>query len=221
MKQKKIIAILIFITFAFVSNAQSGKKTTTKGKATTPSISKYTGQVVSWTNNDDYMFDGMYLQTATNKYFVKFAPNKASILTTAIKTSSTVTVEGVEKTSTSGTKEIHLISITTDGINIYDSRDALKKKKEVTAIVSGIGKIVEIQKDGEKNITGFILDNKTILRIPVNIAAQLKADAIVGAIVSYTGVSREKHNGEIASMEFKIILCKTIKLNGKEYILTK
>lgn len=221
MKQKTILAILLFITFSFSGNAQQGKKTAVKGKTTTPIISKFTGQVVSWTNNEDYMFDGFYLQTTTNKYFVKFPSNKASIITTAIKTSTIATVEGVEKTTKSGIKEIHLISITTDGINIYDSRDVLKMKKESTAIVSGAAKIVEIQKDNEKNIKGYILDNKTILRIPPHVAAQLKTDATIGSSISYTGITSEKHNGEVASIAFTIIKCKTIMLNGKQYILIK
>ena len=221
MKQKIILAILLFISATVSSNAQTCKKPGLKCKTPTPIISKFTGQLVSWTNNDNFMFDGLYLQTSTTKYFVKFPANKASILTAAIKKNSTITIEGVEKTTTHGTKEINLVSLTTDEIKIYDTRDALKLKKEQTAIIKGTGKIEEIQRDGEKNIIGFILDNKVILRMPSHISAQLNADASKGTAISYTGITREMHNGEIASVVYAIIKCKSLILNGKSYILLK
>jgi hypothetical protein len=139
-------------------------------------------------------------------------------LTTTIKTGNTITVNGVEKTTLQGAKEIKLVSITANGTTINET-PVVKPAKPVTEeFLNGNGKISEIQKDKQGKVKGYILDNKTILRISPNVAQQLNTLAIAGIAISYSGTKQALHTGEVAVAGYTIIRCKTITVNGKQYL---
>ena len=141
-----------------------------------------------------------------------------SELTTAIKTGSTISVNGVEKTSPQGEKEIKLVSVTVDGKIINEAPPVKPATPPVEELINGNGKISELQKDKQGKVKGFMLDNKTILRMPPEVAQQLNTLAIVGTNISYSGIKKILHNGEATAVSYTIIRCKTITINGKQYL---
>lgn len=210
--------IALFMTISFISNAQDKYCNKKSDKTKLQQVTAFLGQVSSWTNNDDYVYNGFYLQTIKDKFLVKFPLNRGSKLITTITVGSTITVNGVERLSPQGEKEIKLVGIIFDGKNIYDSLPVVIDSPSAEEFINSSGKISELQKDKKNNVKVYILDNKTILRVPPHIAEQLKNLAVVGANISYSGDKQNLLNGEVALDSYTIIHCKTITINGKEYL---
>jgi len=218
MKSKIILTIMaLLLTVSFIGNAQKKPVQKVKEKPL-QQVTSFTGEVLGWANNEDYVFNGFYLQTSITKYLVTFPPHMGSDLTTAIKRGNTVTVNGVEKTNPTGEKEIKLVSVTANGTTINETSPAKPANIAKEEFVNGSGKIGEVQKDKSGKIKGYILDNKTILRVPSNVSGQLFIIAVVDAPVSYSGVKQVLRSGEVAVDSYTIIKCKTITINGKEYL---
>ncbi len=220
MKLKVLItaAIILFMVIAATSFAQHKPHSTNAVKKPLQQITAFTGQVTGWVNNDDFVYDGLYLQSGATKYMVKFPTHMGLELTTAIKTGSTVTVNGVEKASSTGEKEIKLVSIIADGKTINESTPAKAATAPAKELTNSSGKITQLQKDSHGKVNGFILENKTILRVAPPVAEQIVKLAVVGTTISCTGEKQILHNGEATSEIYTIIRCKTITINGKQYL---
>ncbi len=112
-----------------------------------------------------------------------------------------------------------MVSITADGKNIYDGSVLVVKTTEpAEEAVNGSSKIIELQKDKRGKVNGFILENKTILRVSAKISEQLEKIVKISDVISYSGAKKHLHNGEVAAETYTIIHCKTITINGKEYL---
>ncbi len=184
-------------------------------------ITIYTGQAGDWVANNDYVYDGFYLQTNGTKQLVKFAPHLGEQLKASVKNGSSITVKGVEHITPDGVKEIRLMSLNAGGKMIADTggKKPIPGSEPTEISASGNGKISEVQKGKRGETIGFVLDNKTILRMPPHVAAQLDNTATTGATISYTGNKKAMHDGEVASGNYTIIHTKTITINGKEYLV--
>ena len=85
-------------------------------------------------------------------------------------------------------------------------------------LVNSSGKIIELQKDKQGKVKGFILENKTILRVCPSVAEQLTKLAVVGTSITYSGDKKALCTGEATAETYTIIHCKTITINGKQYL---
>jgi hypothetical protein len=219
------IAIVLLMALSLDSNAQN-TRSDKKGeryeardarpeaqeeKKPLQQVSVFSGQVVNWANNDDYVYDGFYLQTGNEKYLVKFPPHLGTQLTTAVKTGSTVSVNGAAAFPPQGEKEIRFVSITADGKTYYNTPPA-------EVLTFGSGKIYDLQKNKQGDVKGYILDDRTILRLPPHVAKQLNQVAVVGAGISYSGVKKILETGEVSVASYTIIHCQTVTINGIQYL---
>lgn len=182
-------------------------------------ITIYTGTVEGWANNEDFIYDGFYLQTKSDKILVKFKPHLGSQIIDNIKTGALVSVGGVNCKKCKRGKMIMLVSVTNDGKTIIDTDPDKLNIKTAMELVSGTGNINDIQKNSKHGITGFILDNKTILRIPKHVAKKLVKMTEKGNNISYSGMKSSLKNGEVAKETYSIINCKTITINSKQYLV--
>ena len=213
--------IAVFIAISFTSIAQQKKPVAKAENKPLEQVMAFSGQVGSWAYNEDYVYNGFYLQTTSDKYLVKFPTHMGNELTTALKTGSTITVNGVECASPQGGKEIKMVSIIDDGKEISNSPLVKTDVKPVIEIIKGSGNIIELQKDKKSKIIGFILDNKTILRVSQHVAIQLNKLAVVGTSISYSGDKKHLRNGEVAANDYILLLCQSITINGKQYLTKK
>lgn len=195
-----------------------GRKAPQPPQQTLQQVTTYKGSVVKFTTNDDYVYDGFCMINNGDSLFVKFPPHLGAQITGAVKTNSTVSVNGVMNVAPMGEKEIKMISLTAAGKTISDTAaPAATPPSEIYA--SGNGKITQIQTNREGVANGFIVDGKTILRILPHIANQLATIAKANADVAYTGMRKASNNGEVSTANYSIVHCKTITVNGSQYLV--
>ena len=219
MKPKFILTIALLLAISLSSFAQNKDKVTKKAKIKSQEVGFFYGKVVSLSNNDDYIYDGFYLQTSNEKYLVKFPTKKGRILTTAFKTDTNITVIGFAGLTPQGEKDIKLVGIKANGINIYDSLPIIKVVAQKDEYIKDSAKIIEFQRDNKGKIKGYILDNKTILHLPKHVRKDLHKLLVIGTNITYTGITQVLKRGEIAVVNFNIINCKTITINKIQYLI--
>lgn len=147
---------------------------------------------------------------------LKFPPHLGTQITAAVKTGSSVSVNGVMNISPSGTKEIKMISITSGNKIFANTATAILTTE---SYITGNGKITQLQTNREGIVNGLIVDNKTILRIPLHVANQLQSMAQLNSSVAYTGMKKTSTNGEVSAGDYAIVHCKTITINGQQYLV--
>lgn len=220
MKVKILLAAMMtmFISAAFAQKPRPPHPPQPRHQEQLQQVVAYTGKAGNWATNDNYVYDGFYLQTAQDKLLVKFPPHLGAQLTKALEKGSTVTVNGAAVTTPGGEKEIRMISIVAAGKTFYDTPPATQPLPPVESPVTGSGKVTALQKGREGEVKGFILDDKTILRVPPHIAMQLNQLISPGASVSFTGLKKAPHDGEVSSGNYSVVNCHTITVNGKQYV---
>lgn len=182
-------------------------------------VTTYQGKVVKMSTNNDYVYDGFYILSGSDSILVKFPPHLGSQVTSAVKTGSPVSVNGVLHAPPFGGQEIRMVSITANGQTISDMPQATATTPPVETFVKGNGKITCLQTDREGRTNGFILDNKTVLHIPPQVAMQLRTMAANGTVIAYTGMQKTAKQGEVASANYNIVHCNTITVNGQQYLV--
>jgi hypothetical protein len=182
-------------------------------------VTAFQGRVMRMSVNDDYVYDGFYLQTAQDSMLVKFPAHLGSQITSLVKVGSTVTVNGTLDTPPAGNKEIRMVSLVSKGQTLYDSPPAAPATPPTENFVNGNGKVVGTQMDREGRMNGLVLDNKTILRIPPGTAGQLAGLTKDGVQVGYSGMQKTPREGEVASNDRKIVHCNTISINGQQFLV--
>ncbi len=181
-------------------------------------VTTFNGQAGEWTINDDYIYDGFYLQTTQAKYLVKFSPHMGSELTKNITTGATITINGVEELTPEGQKEVRLISIAANGQTLTDIPLATAPQTVTDTQINGTGKITAFQKNKRGEVNGYFVDGKTILRVPPHVVMQLNTLLTSGAAVSYSGIKKSVNNGEVSIGNYNIVHCQTITVNGTQYL---
>ncbi len=211
------VATVLLATFANTSQAQPGKH---HGRGF-EQVTVYNGKIGELSYNDDYVYDGFYLQVNDQNLFVKFPPHLGSQIVPVLKKGSNVTVNGVIHYPRHGGQEIKMVSMVVNGTTIYDTPPMKPRGRGFRneEFVSGSGKITQLQVSKSGSLRGFVLDNKTILRVPPHNAYQLGQLVSVGATVSYTGGVKSKHEGEVAHDNYTIVHCNTITIDGTQYLV--
>ncbi len=178
----------------------------------------FTGKVISWVSNQDYFYDGFFLQTENEKYLVKFSPRLGIRLNSALKIGTRTSLDAMEVSPNGEKKVIQLVNIIADGMNISDTSATANTTTPVKEPIFGSGTIVQMQENELGQIKGLILFDKTILRFPLMAAEQLKKMAVVGTFVSYKG-SQMLRKGEYAPVYYTIVQCKTISIDEKQFLV--
>ncbi len=214
------LALLAFITV----NAQPGPPPPPPGGGIPPpgalqAVSTYQGKVVKMAVNDDFVYDGFYILDNGDSVLVHFPPHLGTKITAVIKVGSSVSVNGVLNTAPLGEKEIRMVNITAGGETIADTGGPTNDIPTAETYVSANGKITQLQTNREGEVIGVIVDSRTILRIPPHIARQLSNALAVNAGISYTGMQKPVNNGESVAAGYKIVRCKTITVNGQQYVV--
>lgn len=189
-----------------------------KQKAT-QRASYVTGVVSDWIMNvKEYVYDGFYFQTESEKYIVTFPTAIVNELRKDVKVGNTISVKGIRGDDTLGLKRINLISVTVDGQTTPNNPAAVSDSLVTTELVNGKAKIKDFQKNVDGKISGYVLDNKTILRVSPNTSKELEKLLVKGVDVSYSGIKSDSGSGEDAWSTYAVIQCQTIAVNGKQYL---
>jgi len=211
--------ILIASGFFLVLNAQPKHIPKKTVKPHLEPISLVIGQPTAWVNNENFVYDGFYVQTVSDRVLIKFPVNMGNKIRAAVRIGVIVNVSGVITTNLIGDKEMKLVKLNTDKEAIYTNKTNPKQSKAKQTIVKSEGKITQIQIDKEGKINGYILENKLILRVPITVGEQLRNIVIEGSTISYTGVNRVIAEGEVSSKLYDVVICKTITVNGNEFLV--
>ncbi|TWP26682.1 hypothetical protein ETU08_11135 [Apibacter muscae] len=181
-------------------------------------INPISGNVKEWVFNQDFVYDGFYLETNAEKYLVKFPIHLGAELRNSIS-NNPIVVQGVVKYSPLGEKEIELVSLKTPNKVIYNlppetPTNVLEKK-----FVNNSGKIKEVQINEMGDPIGFILEDRTVLRLPKHLSKQLSNLAPQGSTISYTGIEKSKDNGEAYYNNYSVVRCNTITIGEDQYLI--
>jgi hypothetical protein len=171
--------------------------------------------------NDDFVYDGFYMLNGSDSMLVKFPAHLGNQVMSAVKLGSTISVNGLLHYPPFGGKEIRMVSLIVNGSTIYDIPPTNPPTPPLETFVSGSGKIITQQTNREGRPIGFILDSKTILRIPPHLGYQLSGLLQNGTTVTYTGMKKQAQDGEVSSADYTIIHCRTININGQEYMMDR
>lgn len=181
-------------------------------------VETYQGAVLKLATNDEYVYDGFYMLHDGDSLLVKFPPHLGTQITGMVKTGASVSVSGVMNTSPWGKKEVRIMTAAVGGKTVSDTAAPMATPPAET-YVSGSGKITALQTNREGLVSGLVVDGKTILHIPPHVATQLSAVVQTNAAVAYTGMKKAAGNGEVSATGYTIVHCRTITLNGKQYLI--
>ncbi|MBE9462699.1 hypothetical protein ACFP1I_09315 [Dyadobacter subterraneus] len=177
------------------------------------------GKVVKLWGNDDFVFDGFYLLSGTDSLLVKFPAHMGSQVSGLTKPGSQVSVSGVLEMPPFGSKELRMVNLNAGGKTLTDTPPTMLPTPAQEIVVSGNGKVTSLQTDREGRVNGLFVDNKTVLRFPPHIAAQIGNSVAKGTAISYSGSQKSKEDGEITLQDYKVIRCNTITVNGQQYLV--
>ncbi len=180
-------------------------------------VSTFKGTVAKLATNDDYVYDGFYMLSNGDSLLVKFPPHLGAQITSVAKAGTTVSLTGVMNTAPRGEKEVRMLTLTAGGTTLADTT-ARTAQPPADTYVSGNGTVTALQTNREGTVNGVVVDGKTILRIPPHIANQLTALKANGT-VAYTGMKKPVTSGEISAANYAIVHCKTITVNGTQYLV--
>lgn len=220
---KLILTFLLLLAFSslLVIYAQPKHQKTKLAKAHLQPVTLVFGQPTSWVNDENFVYNGFFLQSTTDRILIKFPSYMGAKIRAAVRIGVIVNVSGVVTTNLIGDKEMKLVKLITDKVVLYDVKPAIKKTKKHIEVIKNDGIVSTVQTDTSGKIRGFYLKSMTILRVPVIIGEQLRNILKEGDSISYTGTKRVVLDGEASSNLYEIIICKTITINGKEYLVVK
>jgi hypothetical protein len=213
-----ITLIILLISISSTVFSQEANQSSKLSERKLEAVTDFSGQLTGWADNVDYIYGGFYLQTCNSKYLVVFSPTIGRKLRKKVKSNTLLSIKGVEKVSAKDEKEIWLVCITTNEETIYNPSLGLSTKKGKEKFVLGVGKINELQKDGQGKTIGIILNDQTILRMSNSMLELLNKIALVGTTISYTGEKQKLPSGEVALMNYTVINCHTITIDGSQYL---
>ena len=217
MKSKTILIIVIFISVSFSCHAKHIYHPPKTSKDSLKQVTNFSGQLVGWAVNTDYIYEGFYLQAGCTRYLIVFSPNMGKILRKKLNVNSLVIIDGLELISDPDKKMIKLISIKEGEETIYDILSAPVEKQKRGERVLGCSKINELQKDHNGEEKGFVLDNQVIVHMPPAYLQIIDKIALVGTKVSYQVEKQALCAGEVSLMNYTIINCNAMTIDGKKY----
>ena len=217
----KILHTIIVLVMAidFNTYAQTKVSTPKAQKETLPQVIVVSGNVTDWlVSSNENVVNGFYLQTNNDKLMVMFPIHMGNELRQEIIIGNAITVNGLETKDTLGVTKINMVSATIEGKTIKITAPFLPGTMPAPEMINGTAKIRELQKNINGKISGYILDNKTILRVTSNISNELTRMLVAGATISYIGIKSDAGSGEDAWSTYTIILCQSIIINNKQFL---
>lgn len=220
----KVTLTIVLTLLSIYAMAQPGRPRPLAGPPPPPreglqAVSTYQGKVIRLVTNDDYVYEGFYILSNNDSLLVKFPLHLGTQVVAAVKQGTTVSVNGVYNIAPLGEKEIMMISINANGKEIVDAGPPTPETTPAETYVSGSGNISQLQTNREGEKTGLLVNGKTILRIPPHVAWKLSDLLQKNAAVSYTGMKKANNNGEASSGGYTVVHCKTITVNGQQYLI--
>ena len=182
-------------------------------------LESFSGRITQWRHNTNFIYNGFYLQTENETFFVEFD----SELATRIKAlDENVEVSGMITKYTDNEKRvIRMIRINDKKDTIYSNMYLVfySLKSDSGKIINRSGKIDQIQYAKNGNIVGCVLENNIVLDFNKHAEKQLSKELKVGLTVEYTGTEQCLREGQIMSGDYAIVNCHTISINGTNYII--
>lgn len=224
-KGKKLIAA-VFLMTAVVVNAQAPihPKEPRPGMEkprheVLKEITTISGTVSKMTANDDFVYDGFYINSNGESVLIKFPPHLGSQITALSKQGNQISIKGFEDVAPNGEKSFRMKSVTASGKTVEDTPPAIPQAPIQEVSVAESATITDLQKNKEGDaVVGIFVDN-TIVKMPPHIYQQLGQALVKGAKISFTGFKKPDNSGEVAEKKFNIVRARTISVNGKEYSL--
>lgn len=225
---KKIAAVVLVMTAAIV-NAQA--PVPPKGPHPAPGMEKprpeemlkeittLSGTVSKMSANNDFVYDGFYLNSNGGQVLVKFPPHLGSRITELVRQGNQISIKGFEDVAPNGEKSFRMKSITANGKTVEDTPPAVPQTPPQEVSVTKSGTITDLQKNKEGDAVVGIFVDDTLVKMPPHIYRQFGQSLAKGAKVSFTGFKKPDYTGEVAERKFSIVRAKTLSINGKEYSL--
>ena len=217
---KLSLFFMLFLICPMVIIAQPGKgKGKGKGKASKVAAKlavEISGTITEWTHNDDFRYDGFYLQSERGSYFVKIPTHMARAV---YDCGNIVTVEGTLRQSPAGVREIRMFSVRGNGLVVNNVPASRPRTAPLAEIVSGTGTATKLQLNKKGDVSGYFLNDGIILRVPPHIARQLTQLVQSNTVLEYTGIVKTLKDGEMSKDNYTIIRCQTIAVNGARYLI--
>ena len=157
MKVKNVILVVVLMGLTMSVSAQK------KQKGQLEQVTTISGSIADWTYNDDFEYDGLYLNTGNAKVFVKFPAHLGQQIRAL---GNNLSVSGVFKFNREGVQELKMVSMSGKGQTVYDQKPMRNTVSVQETFVNGEGKVSQIQVNKKGVVSGYILDNKVVLRIP-------------------------------------------------------
>jgi len=218
MKTKHVILAVCLMGLTVSASAQK-KQARGKGhqKGQLEQVTTLSGTITEWMYNDDFEYNSFQLNTGSATVLVKFPPHLAQQVKSL---GSKLSVSGVLKHSRNGSQEMKMVSITGNGQTVHDQkpiRHTAPPQQE--PFVSGEAKVSQMQISKSGAVSGYILDNGVVLRIPPRTAGQLAQMVQPGTTIGYTGMEKVLKQGHVRTKNYKIVRSQTISVNGTQYLV--
>jgi len=182
-------------------------------------LESFFGRITQWHHNDNFIYDGFYLQTENETFLVEFNSTLAIRLKAL---DENVEVNGmITKYTDNENRVIRMISVHDRKDTIYSNMYFVfySLKSDSGKIINRSGKIDQIQYAKNGNIVGCVLENNIVLDFNKHAEKQLSKELKVGLTVKYTGKEQYLREGQIMNGDYTIINCHTISINETNYII--
>lgn len=181
-------------------------------------IRTVSGTVSRMSANDDFVYDGFYLDGSGGPVLVKFPPHLGSQITALARQGGQISVKGFEEVAPDGNNTFRMKSVTANGKTVEDTPPAVPQAPPQETSATGSGAVTELQKNREGHTVGIFVDG-TLLKVPPHVFEKLGTSLVKGAKISFTGAKKPENSGEVAERKFNIVRARTISIDGKEYSL--
>jgi hypothetical protein len=182
----------------------------------------FSGKITDWHYNEDFIYDGFYLQTQDTTYLVRFEKAMGErILNIGNDVILRATI--IKEDSSGNIKFLNLVNIQGKGDILYSNGaynyHFLSSKSEYFR--KGQGKIVEFlyYRDDKEKSRGFILDDNTTLVLDDFAMKQLSEMITIGKTIEYTGIISKTKEGEVKAKESNVIHCQTITIDKRQFLV--
>lgn len=182
----------------------------------------FTGKITDWHYNEDFIYDGFYLQAQDTTYLVRFEKALGErILTIGNDVILRATI--IKEDSSENIRFLNLVNVKGKGETLYSNGayNLIFFSSNSDDFRKGEGKIVEFlySKEDKDKMLGFVLDDNTTLILDDFSMKQLSEIIAIGEIIEYTGIASKTKEGEVKAKEINVIRCQTITIDGRQFLV--
>ncbi|MDB5273249.1 MAG: hypothetical protein JWO58_1616 [Chitinophagaceae bacterium] len=181
-------------------------------------LSNYTGKIISYTPNQENIYDGFLLDMNGVSIRVAFPKHMGKQIMGSAKPGANATVNGFMDYSPEGIQEIHLVSMTVGTNTVYDVKRP-KELSEQEEFITLDNKVIDFSHNREGQIDGLILSNKTILRFPKHAGYQFSGMVQKGDMIKATGYVKKEDDGVAFVEPTRIVKAETVVIKGTSYLI--